>query len=34
MGNMEVEVKLVDKIEPSSSGKVQAVLRRFPIKFT
>jgi len=34
MGNMEVEVELVDKIPSSESGKVQAVLRKFPIEFT
>lgn len=34
MGDMDVEVKIVDKIPKSSSGKVQAVIRKFPIKFT
>jgi phenylacetate-CoA ligase len=34
MGEMDVEINLVEKIPPSGSGKVQAVLRKFPIKFT
>lgn len=34
MGDMVVEVKLVEKIPKSRSGKVQAVIRKFPIKFT
>lgn len=33
MGDMEIEVNLLEKIPPSKSGKVQAVLRKFPIKF-
>jgi phenylacetate-CoA ligase len=34
MGDMDVEIRLVEKIPKSSSGKVQAVIRKFPIKFT
>jgi phenylacetate-CoA ligase len=34
MGNMEIEVKLVDSIATSNSGKRQVVLRKFPIKFS
>ena len=34
MGDLEIEVKLVDSIAKSESGKRQVVIRKFPIKFT
>lgn len=33
MGDMEIEVKLVDSIAQSNSGKRQVRIRKFPIKF-
>jgi len=33
MGNLEIEVKLVDSIAKSKSGKRQVIIRKFPIKF-
>ena len=34
MGDLEIEVKLVDSIAKSKSGKRQVIIRKFPIKFT
>ena len=33
MGDLEIEVKLVDSIAKSKSGKRQVIIRKFPIKF-
>ncbi len=33
MGDLEIEIKLVDSIAKSKSGKRQVILRKFPIKF-
>ncbi|MCK4424515.1 hypothetical protein KAU93_02430, partial [Candidatus Bathyarchaeota archaeon] len=34
MGNLEIEIKLVDSIATSGSGKRQVRVRKFPIDFT
>jgi len=34
MGDMDVEISVVEEIPKSSSGKVQAIIRKFPIEFT
>jgi phenylacetate-CoA ligase len=34
VGNLEIEVKLVDSIASSNSGKREVIVRRFPLRFT
>lgn len=34
MGDMQIEVDVVERIAESSSGKRQVVIRQFPLKFT